>query len=128
MDLLTNIDTGPLVANKITRNIYEELSAQGQLQERELYFITSADSVVVDVDKIGSGGGHDYGPEISELSADKRDYDDLTVQKEMDMPPYYNVLNFVDSWGYGSKTFSQFMLGADGAWMWYDSNPSQENV
>ena len=84
--------------------------------------------MVVDIDKIGSGGGHDYGPEISELSADKRDYDDLTVQKEMDMPPYYNVLNFVDSWGYGSKTFSQFMLGADGAWMWYDSNPSQENV
>lgn len=32
---------------------------------------------MVDIDKIGSGGA-DYGPEISELSADKRDYDDLT--------------------------------------------------
>ena len=120
----TKID---LTVNKLDRETFDTLSAE-QISPKELWFITSADSVVVDIDKIGSGGGHDYGPEISELSADKRDYDDLTVQKEMDMPPYYNVLNFVDSWGYGSKTFSQFMLGADGAWMWYDSNPSQENV
>lgn len=90
MDLLTNIDTGPLVANKITRNIYEELSAQGQLQERELYFITSADSVVVDIDKIDSGGT-DYGPEISELSADKRDYDDLTYNDKTVRAPTYGI-------------------------------------
>ena len=81
MDLLTNIDTGPLVANKITRNIYEELSAQGQLQERELYFITSADSVVVDIDKIGTS--RDWTPEISALSSE---IDDVENQiQELDL-------------------------------------------
>ena len=45
---------------------------------------------MVDIDKIDSGGT-DYGPEISELSADKRDYDDLTYNDKTVRAPTYGI-------------------------------------
>lgn len=47
-----------LKVNKIDRETFDTLSAE-QISPQELWFITSADSVVVDIDKIGQGGG-DY--------------------------------------------------------------------
>ena len=54
--------------NVLPRDIYEELSAQEQITPQELWFVTSADSVVVDIDKIGVS--RDWTPEISALSAE----------------------------------------------------------
>ena len=51
--------------NVLPRDIYEELSAQERIAPQELWFVTSADSVVVDIDKIGVS--RDWTPEISAL-------------------------------------------------------------
>lgn len=59
-----------LKVNKIDRETFDTLSAE-QIVPQELWFVTSADSVVVDIDKIGTS--RDWTPEISALSADKRD-------------------------------------------------------
>ena len=57
--------------NVLPRDIYEELSAQEQITPQELWFVTSADTVVVDIDKIGVS--RDWTPEISALSAELDD-------------------------------------------------------
>lgn len=44
-----------LTVNKLDRETFDLLSAE-QISPKELWFITSADSVVVDIDKIGQGG------------------------------------------------------------------------
>ena len=54
--------------NVLPRDIYEELSAQERIAPQELWFVTSADSVVVDIDKIGVS--RDWTPEISALSSE----------------------------------------------------------
>ena len=37
--------------NVLPRDIYEELSSQEQITPQELWFVTSADTVVVELDK-----------------------------------------------------------------------------
>lgn len=54
--------------NVLPRDIYEELSSQEQITPQELWFVTSADTVVVDIDKIAAS--RDWTPEISSLSTD----------------------------------------------------------
>ena len=54
--------------NVLPRDIYEELSSQEQITPHELWFVTSADTVVVDIDKIAAS--RDWTPEISSLSTD----------------------------------------------------------
>ena len=90
--ILTSHDTNqPLVVNKVTRDIYEELSSQDRIQQKQLWFITSADNVVVDCDMTSQfeqwSEEMDYILGLSavqELSAiqqmvdGKRDYSDLT--------------------------------------------------
>ena len=56
-----------LKVNKIDRETFDTLSAE-QISPKELWFVTSADSVVVDIDKIGVS--RDWTPEISSLSTD----------------------------------------------------------
>ena len=104
-----------LTVNKLDRETFDALSAS-QISPKELWFITSADSVVVDIDKIGTS--RDWTPEISELSADKRDYDDLTVQNQIDMPPYYNIRSITWNYGTGETTYSNFWIDADKKRCW----------
>ena len=59
--------TTDLKVNKIDRETFDTLSAQ-RITPKELWFITSADSVVVDIDKIGTS--RDWTPEISALSSE----------------------------------------------------------
>lgn len=65
--LETDLD---LKVNKIDRETFDTLSAQ-QISPKELWFITSADYVVVDIDKIGVS--RDWTPEISALSSEIED-------------------------------------------------------
>ena len=67
--------------NVLPRDIYEELSSQERISPQELWFVTSADTVVVDIDKIGVS--RDWTPEISALSAE---LDDVESQiQELDL-------------------------------------------
>ena len=59
-----------LKVNKIDRETFDTLSAE-QIVPQELWFVTSADTVVVDIDKIGVS--RDWTPEISALSAELDD-------------------------------------------------------
>lgn len=96
----TNTD---LKVNKIDRETFDLLSAQ-QISPQELWFITSADSVVVDIDKIGVS--RDWTPEISALSSEIDDVEnqiqglDLSaIQQELssmeDLADYFESLSAV---------------------------------
>ena len=79
-----------LKVNKIDRETFDTLSAE-QIVPQELWFVTSADTVVVDIDKIGVS--RDWTPEISALSAE---LDDVESQiQELDISAIQQELSSV---------------------------------
>lgn len=70
MDTLKNRDSGPLVANKVTRAIYDHLSANGMLDENQLWFITDQPYVAIDISAIGKVDLEPIEAELSSMSLD----------------------------------------------------------
>ena len=88
--------TTDLKVNKIDRETFDTLSAQ-RITPKELWFITSADSVVVDIDKIGVS--RDWTPEISALSSEIEDVESQIqdISSATDISAIQERLDEVDS-------------------------------
>ena len=102
--------------NVLPRDIYEELSAQGRISPQELWFVTSADSVVVDIDKINQGGGQTSTPYIfaGDISANTPLVNIQSTNNNFpatNMDATYSYLNFSDLSGNVVAAFKPFMTG-----------------
>ena len=102
--------------NVLPRDIYEELSAQERIAPQELWFVTSADSVVVDIDKINQGGGQTSTPYLfaGDISANTTLVNIQSTNNNFpttNTDATYSYLNFSDLSGNVVAAFKPFLDG-----------------